>query len=322
VWAHANELMCSAAFAIGSSAERIWVARTAEVGSIGVLGAHVDRSGADEMAGVKWTYIFAGDHKTDGNPHESLGEGPRARMQADVDNLMDMFVELASQNRGMTEDEIRATNADIYRGRLAVESGLADEVGTLDEALEAFAAHVDEMQTDEDEVRLSASQTRAKLMGVERGNTKSKVKAEVPDEDEDKKSKASATEEDDKKAETTDEDESKAKAEAEEEEEEAKKASASTSAVKAESDRCAGLVALAEQASRLGVSFNSQDAIKKGLSVDAARKTVMDAAAEVEEGEVSALAAPKHRADKGAGNKKVMSAEDKRSAWAKGFKRR
>ncbi len=142
VWAHANELMASAGYAIGSAAERIWLAQTAVVGSIGVVAAHVDVSGADERAGVRWTYIYAGDHKVEGNMHEPLGDDARARVQADVDHLMDMFVRLVSHNRGMAAAAVRATKADMYRGRLAVESGLADEVGTLDEALTDFANHV------------------------------------------------------------------------------------------------------------------------------------------------------------------------------------
>ncbi|WP_025662601.1 S49 family peptidase [Rhizobium sp. IBUN] len=146
VWAHANEIMCSAAYAIGSSAKQIWVARTSEVGSIGVLGAHVDVSEADKARGMKWTYLYAGAYKTDGNPHEPLGDGPRARMQADVDGLYDMFLELVSKNRRMTTKRARETKADVFRGAKAVTAGLADKVGTLDSALEAFSGHIAKAQ--------------------------------------------------------------------------------------------------------------------------------------------------------------------------------
>ncbi|MGR9269832.1 S49 family peptidase [Rhizobium leguminosarum] len=142
VWAHANEIMCSAAYGIGSSAEYIWVARTAEVGSIGVLGAHVDVSEADKDKGTKWTYIYAGEHKTDGNPHAPLDGGARGRIQADVDHLYEMFLEHTARNRGLSTKKMRDTKADIFRGAKAVKAGLADEVGTLDEALEAFAEHI------------------------------------------------------------------------------------------------------------------------------------------------------------------------------------
>src|SRR5690242_382502 len=47
LWAVANEDALSAAYAIASAADRIYVTQTGEVGSIGVVAAHVDESGAD-----------------------------------------------------------------------------------------------------------------------------------------------------------------------------------------------------------------------------------------------------------------------------------
>jgi hypothetical protein len=40
------------AYAIASAAERIYGTRTGEVGSIGIVAAHVDQSGADAKAGL------------------------------------------------------------------------------------------------------------------------------------------------------------------------------------------------------------------------------------------------------------------------------
>lgn len=317
IWAHANEIMCSAAYALGSSGSKIWVARTAEVGSIGVLGAHVDRSGADKMAGVKWTYVFAGDHKTDGNPHEPLGEDTLARMQADVDNLMTMFVDHVSQNRGMTAEEIRATKAEIFRGTLAVDAGLADEVGTLDEALMAFAEHVDEMQTSGPSARMSASQMRTELMSTNRGKPGANVNASKPEgEDEDKKKVVAPSEDEDEGG------EKKPKAKAEDEEDgEGKKSTAAAAgpdAIKAETERCAALSALVPRAASLGVNFDLTAAISGKLSVEAAKAKIMDAAASGDAPETSAIAAPKQKA----GGKQAHTAEDKRGMWKKAFKGR
>jgi ClpP class serine protease len=52
LWAVANEGALSAAYAIASTADRLYVTRTGEVGSIGVVAVHVDESGADEQAGL------------------------------------------------------------------------------------------------------------------------------------------------------------------------------------------------------------------------------------------------------------------------------
>jgi signal peptide peptidase SppA len=147
VWAHANEMAASAGYAIACAANEIWIPTTGEVGSIGVLAAHLDVSEADRMLGERWTYIYAGEEKVDGNMHEPLSDRALETIQSDVDALYDMFVDLVSQNRGIAAEKIRDTKAGMFRGRKAVESGLADEFGTFDEALEALASHVDDLQT-------------------------------------------------------------------------------------------------------------------------------------------------------------------------------
>src|SRR5581483_5491132 len=87
LWAVANEGALSAAYAIASTADRVYVTRTGEVGSIGVVAVHVDESGADAKAGISWSFVFAGDRKVDANAHEPLSERARATIQADVDRL-------------------------------------------------------------------------------------------------------------------------------------------------------------------------------------------------------------------------------------------
>jgi capsid assembly protease len=57
LWAVAGEAALSAAYAIASAADRLYVTRTGEVGSIGIVAAHVDESGADAMAGRNWTLV-------------------------------------------------------------------------------------------------------------------------------------------------------------------------------------------------------------------------------------------------------------------------
>jgi ClpP class serine protease len=82
LWAVANESALSAAYAIARAADRLYVTRTGEVGSIGVVAVHIDESGADSKAGLAWTFVFAGERKIDGNAHEPLSERARATIQA------------------------------------------------------------------------------------------------------------------------------------------------------------------------------------------------------------------------------------------------
>jgi signal peptide peptidase SppA len=143
LWAVANEDALSAAYAIVSAADRIYVTQTGEVGSIGVVAAHVDESGADAQAGLSWSFVFAGQQKVDGNAHEPLSQRARDTIQADVDRLYGEFCALVAANRGLTDEAVRETQAATYRGSLAIQAGLADRLGTLDLAAAEMAAELD-----------------------------------------------------------------------------------------------------------------------------------------------------------------------------------
>ena len=139
VWAVADEEAFSGAYAIASAAERLIVPRTGGLGSIGVVAVHVDRSARDAMEGFRTTTVYAGAAKNDFNPHETLKDGARRTLQAEVDRVYQLFVDTVARNRGLTADAVRATEARLFFGEDAVRAGLADEVGTLRDALAALA---------------------------------------------------------------------------------------------------------------------------------------------------------------------------------------
>lgn len=137
-----NAVCCSAAFLVSSGASEILVTPTASVGSVGVIIVHLDRSASLEKAGVRPTIIHAGTGKADFNPFEPLPEAVRADVQREVNALYDEFVSTVAAHRPkrLTGDAIRAAGARVFRGRAAVEAGLADRVATLDEVLKTPTA--------------------------------------------------------------------------------------------------------------------------------------------------------------------------------------
>lgn len=140
IWAIANDSAFSAAYAIGSAADKLFLTRTGGVGSIGVLAAHVDQSGYDEKQGVKVTTLFAGSRKNDFNAHEPLSEDAAGFLQAEVNRLYGLFVDTVARNRSLSTDAIRATEAGLFFGEDAVKAGLADGVGTFESTLQALAS--------------------------------------------------------------------------------------------------------------------------------------------------------------------------------------
>ncbi len=138
LWAIADETALSAAYAIACAADRLWLTRTAEVGSIGVVAVHVDESVADAKAGMTYTFLHAGAHKVDGHPHAPLPAPVAADIQADIDQLHTQFIALVAGFRRLSVDAIRDTEARVYRGEAALQAGLADQIGTRAEAITAL----------------------------------------------------------------------------------------------------------------------------------------------------------------------------------------
>ncbi|MBU8540822.1 S49 family peptidase [Falsiroseomonas tokyonensis] len=141
IYASVNQLMCSAAYAIGSAADRIVIGADAQAGSIGVVMYHADVSEALQEAGVKVTFIQAGRKKTWGASELPLDPDAAQEFQGEVDAIYRRFVRLVAANRGITEAAVRQTEAGIYRGQDAIDAGLADQIATFEEAVMALATH-------------------------------------------------------------------------------------------------------------------------------------------------------------------------------------
>ncbi|MGZ6199177.1 MAG: S49 family peptidase [Vulcanimicrobiaceae bacterium] len=142
VWGIANTSAGSAAYWLASSTDRLYAAKNSRVGSVGVYVQHVDQSKAIEKKGLVVSFIYAGDHKLDGNPFGPLPDDVRASIQSGVDKLYGDFVSAVASNREMTEEAVRATQARVYTPDDAYALGLVDGVGGLGSVLAAFTEHL------------------------------------------------------------------------------------------------------------------------------------------------------------------------------------
>jgi signal peptide peptidase SppA len=74
-------LAASAAYWVISGATEIVAAPGSELGSIGIIAVHTDRSGEMEKAGVVATVLTAGKHKGEANPFRPLTDDDRAALE-------------------------------------------------------------------------------------------------------------------------------------------------------------------------------------------------------------------------------------------------
>lgn len=161
-----NSNVYSAAYMLVSGCS-IYLTPSGGAGSIGVLVAHVDYSGAYSQMGIKVTLISApeGGNKTDGNPYEALPATVKARIQSNIDKSYSDFVTLVADNRGLDSQAVRDTKAQTFRADEALDLALIDKVQTPTEAVAAFLAELGvsdpaDLDDEEDETmsKLTAEQ--------------------------------------------------------------------------------------------------------------------------------------------------------------------
>jgi signal peptide peptidase SppA len=139
VWAHAGDSAFSAGYALACAAQRVTLATTGGVGSIGVIALHIDQSVRNAQNGLSVTALYAGAHKNDATPHAPLTPQATDALQSEIDRLYALFVAHVAAMRGLDANAVRATEAALFFGEDALAAGLADGVASLDATLADFA---------------------------------------------------------------------------------------------------------------------------------------------------------------------------------------
>jgi signal peptide peptidase SppA len=143
IWAHAQDLMASAAYWISSQANRIYAAKAAAIGSIGVYAAIVDQSRAAEADGVQVHVVKAGEHKGAFVPGAAVTEADLETLQRHVDETRELFVEAIARGRKADAAQIATlANGDTWRADRALERELIDGVRSFEGTLAAMQDHV------------------------------------------------------------------------------------------------------------------------------------------------------------------------------------
>lgn len=136
VYAYADELAASAAYALATVADEIYMPPSGGVGSIGVIAMMFEQTKRDRKDGFVFEVVASGKRKPDGNSHIEISDEARARLTKRVDELAVTFFELVADRRELDVDAVRGLEADVLYGQEAVKKGLADGLLSFSEVLE------------------------------------------------------------------------------------------------------------------------------------------------------------------------------------------
>lgn len=138
---------------------KIFVEPTTWTGSIGVI---IPRYNATELAtkvGVKVEPLTTGPLKDSLNPFRDLSEREVKVWDAIMDDSFNRFVNLIAENRAeLSLDQVKElATGQIYTANQALDNGLVDEVGYVEDALAALATDIG--LTEYEAVKYSSPQT-------------------------------------------------------------------------------------------------------------------------------------------------------------------
>lgn len=126
----------SAAYEISSQADYIFTAKTTAIGSIGTAMQITDLSGLLEKLGISVDNVTSSNSKDSSYGTRALSEEERAYYQNMVNQINETFIQTVADGRGMSVEEVRVLATGLtFTGMEAVTNGLADAVGTQEDAV-------------------------------------------------------------------------------------------------------------------------------------------------------------------------------------------
>lgn len=135
-----GDLCASGAYMVASQADSIVAMPGSSVGSIGVIMQIPNLEGLMDKLGVDFQVLIAGERKDEGSPYRALTPEEIAAFQGDLDTIHTQFIDLVAEGRGLPSKDVRAlATGETYLGSKAIDLGLVDEIGTLDDSYEVAA---------------------------------------------------------------------------------------------------------------------------------------------------------------------------------------
>jgi protease-4 len=174
-----GSVAASGGYWIAVGGDRIWASPSTITGSIGVFGAFPTFEDSLETLGIYndgiGTTELAGTMRLD----RALPEAAANVLQQGVENTYARFLRIVAEARGSSPEEVhKIAQGQVWTGRAALEMGLVDELGNLNEAINDAAklAEVENFEVTEIQRELSPGE---KFMRALAENVDARIAASI-----------------------------------------------------------------------------------------------------------------------------------------------
>jgi protease-4 len=135
-----GDVAASGGYWISSRADHILVQPNTITGSIGVFGMFPEISGLLDLVGVNIETVKTGKVADAMSINRPLNPTELEIIQTFIDEIYVAFIERVASGRAMSPEAVREiAQGRVWSGRDAIEIGLADGFGSIDEAAEIAA---------------------------------------------------------------------------------------------------------------------------------------------------------------------------------------
>ncbi len=106
------------------------------LGSIGVIMEFPIYEELLDKVGLRFEVVKSAEHKDIGSPYRPITPEERGLLQSVIDDVYGQFVDAIASERGMSRDSVEVVaDGRLLSGQLAIEYGLIDGEGNLDDAI-------------------------------------------------------------------------------------------------------------------------------------------------------------------------------------------
>ncbi len=135
-----GNMAASGGYYIACGADKIYAEPTTITGSIGVFGTIPNFSGFVDDIGINAEQVSTNKQSMGYSLYEPMTHDFYNERMEGVEQVYKTFVQRVATGRGMTFDEVDAiAQGRVWTGKEALENGLVDELGSLDDAIDGAA---------------------------------------------------------------------------------------------------------------------------------------------------------------------------------------
>lgn len=149
-----GDTAASGGYYISMGAHTIFAEPGTLTGSIGVVGGKIALKGLFEKVGITTSVISRGQNSGIMSIMDGFTDTERKAMQRMLHEVYDQFTHKAAAGRGMEHEQLeKLARGRVYTGAMALEIGLVDKLGTLEDAI-AHATKLADLESEKKVERL------------------------------------------------------------------------------------------------------------------------------------------------------------------------